>query len=79
MVQASRLLQRTDSGFHKRLKEVVRQRHVQNEVFNFTHLREFLSVEADELEEQGAAMLKFLSVVDILRQCLPYRVQSVLE
>ena len=79
VVQASRLLQRTDSGFHKRLKEVVRQRHVQNEVFNFTHLREFLSVEADELEEQGAAMLKFLSVVEFLRQCLPDRVQSVLE
>ena len=39
VVQASRLLQRTDSCFHKRLKEVVRQRHVQNEVFNLTHLR----------------------------------------
>ena len=32
----------------------------------------------DELEEQGAARFKFLSVVEFLRQSLPDRVQSVL-
>ena len=78
VVHASRLLQKIDSGFHKRLKEVVRQRHVQNEVFNLSDLREYASDEADELEEQGAAFFKFLSVVEILRQSLSDRVQSVL-
>ena len=78
MVQASRLLQKTDSGFHKRLKEFVRQRHVQDEVFNLLDLRVYASDESDELEEQGAAMFKFLSVVEFLRQSLSDRVQSVL-
>ena len=56
VVQASRLRQKTDSGFHNRLKEVVRQRHVQNEAFNLSDIREFVSDAADALEERGAAM-----------------------
>ena len=64
VVQASRLLHKTDSGFHKRLKEVVGQRHVQSESFNLSDLREFVSDEASALEERGAAMFSFLSVVE---------------
>ena len=44
VVQASRLLQKIDSGFHKRLKEVVRQRHVQNKVFNLSDLRSLIGL-----------------------------------
>jgi len=51
VVAATRLLQKTESGFHKRLKEEVLQRHVQNTLFTLSDLREFTSNEADELEE----------------------------
>ena len=78
VVEASRLLQNTDSGFHKRLTEAVLQRHIQKEEFNLSDLRAYASDEVDELEEQGAATFKFLSVVEFLRQSLPDRVQSLL-
>ena len=78
VVEASRVIQNTDSGFHKRLTEAVRQCCVQKKHFDLSDLREYASDEVDELEEQGAARFKFLSVVEFLRQSLPDRVQSVL-
>ena len=46
--------------------------------FKLSDLREFTLDEEDELEEHGAAMLKVLSVVELLRQSLQDNVQSVL-
>ena len=59
VVQATRLLQSIDSGFHTRLKDFVCQRHAQQEVFTLSDLREWTLDEEDELEEHGAAMCMF--------------------
>ena len=78
VVEATRLLQTIDSGFHTRLKECVCQRHEEHTLFKLSDLREFTLDEEDELEEHGAAMFKLLSVVEFLRQSLQDSVQSIL-
>ena len=77
VVQAARLLQRMNAGFHARLNKSVCERHEQQEIFTLADLRAY-TLEEVETEEHGDAMFTFLSVVELLRQSLPNDVQTIL-
>ena len=77
VVQATRLLQRMNAGFHARLKTFVCERHEQQEIFTLAELRAYTLEEEVETEEHGDAMFTFLSVVEFLRQSLTNDVQTI--
>ena len=62
--EAADFLQRSDQGFHARLKAVVRERAVSREFFTLAHLQEFATEEAEDEDERAKCIFKFLRVVD---------------
>ena len=70
---------KTDSGFNRRLKDMMQKRHAKDEALTLTHLRESVSDESDEQEQRFKAMFSYLSVVELLPQYLSDCVQSVME
>ena len=67
-----------NAGFHARLNKSVCERHEQQNIFTLADLRAYTLEEEVETEEHGDAMLRFLSVVEFLRQSLTSDVQTIL-
>ena len=58
VVQATRLLQRMNAGFHARLTNSVCERHEQQEIFTLSDLRAYTLEEEIETEEHGDVFFK---------------------
>ena len=71
MHDAGELLERTDFGFHRRLKKGVLKSHADKTVFGLAALEEFLPDSQD--------CFQFLSTVEFLRQSLTHDEQDILH
>ena len=76
---ATCLLHRTESGFHKRLKKAVQACFDGQKEFTLENLRTFASDQPNDDDDQMGYRFKFLSVVEFLRQTLPHRIQAVMH